>query len=103
MDFLRKHRKICSALAAFMVAVLVVYSYGSFRSYAAAPEVSTLPADDIGAEVAYDADSITPVSYTHLDVYKRQVLPRISEHDLILLLAKCLSAPVQLMLIQILL
>ena len=59
MDFLRKHRKICSALAAFMVAVLVVYSYGSFRSYAAAPEVSTLPADDIGAEVAYDADSIT--------------------------------------------
>ena len=59
MDFLRKHRKICSALAAFMVAVLVVYSYGSFRSYAAAPEVSTLPADDIGAEVSYDADSIT--------------------------------------------
>lgn len=59
MDFLRKHRKICSAVAALMVAVLVVYSYGSFRSYAAAPEVSTLPADNIGAEVNYDADSIT--------------------------------------------
>lgn len=40
MDFLRKHREICSAVAALMVAVLVVYSYGSFRSYAAAPEVS---------------------------------------------------------------
>ena len=59
MDFLRKHRKICSAVAALMVAVLVVYSYGSFRSYAAAPEVSTLPTDNIGAEVNYDADSIT--------------------------------------------
>ncbi len=59
MDFLRKHRKICSAVAALMVAVLVVYSYGSFRSYAAAPEMSTLPADNIGAEVNYDADSIT--------------------------------------------
>lgn len=59
MDFLRKHRKICSAVAALMVAVLVVYSYGSFRSYAAAPEVSTLPADNIGAEVNYYADSIT--------------------------------------------
>lgn len=59
MDFLRKHRKICSAIAALMVAVLVVYSYGSFRSYAATPEVSTLPADNIGAEVNYDADSIT--------------------------------------------
>lgn len=53
MDFLRKHRKICSAVAALMVAVLVVYSFGSFRSYAAAPEMSTLPADNI------DADSIT--------------------------------------------
>ena len=42
-----------------MVAVLVVYSCGSFRSYAAAPEMSTLPADNIGAEVNYDADSIT--------------------------------------------
>lgn len=59
MDFLRKHRKICSAVATLMVAILVVYSYGSFRSYAATPEVSTLPADNIGAEVNYDADSIT--------------------------------------------
>ena len=58
MDFLRKHRKICSALAAFLVAVLVVYSYGSFRSYAAAPEVSTLPAD-IDIDVTYDADTVT--------------------------------------------
>lgn len=57
MDFLRTHRKICSALAAFMVAVLVVYSYGSFRSYAAAPEVSTLPAD-IDIDVNYTADSV---------------------------------------------
>ena len=58
MDFLRTHRKICSALAAFMVAVLVVYSYGSFRSYAAAaPEVSTLPAD-IDIDVSYDADTV---------------------------------------------
>ena len=57
MDFLRKHRKICSALAAFMVAVLVVYSYGSFRSYAAAPEVSTLPAD-IDIDVDYTADTV---------------------------------------------
>ena len=59
MDFLRSHRILCSAVAALMVAVLVVYSYGSFRSYAAAPEVSTLLADNIGAEVNYDADSIT--------------------------------------------
>ena len=58
MDFLRKHRKIYSALAAFLVAVLVVYSYGSFRSYAAAPEVSTLPAD-IDIDVTYDADTVT--------------------------------------------
>lgn len=57
MDFLRKHRKICSAVAAFMVAVLVVYSYGSFRSYAAAPEISTLPAD-IDIDVDYTADSV---------------------------------------------
>lgn len=57
MDFLRSHRKICSALAAFMVAVLVVYSYGSFRSYAAAPEVSTLPAD-IDIDVDYTADTV---------------------------------------------
>ena len=58
MDFLRKHRKICSAVAALMVAVLVVYSYGSFRSYAASPEVSTLPAD-IDIDVTYDADTVT--------------------------------------------
>ena len=62
MDFLRSHRNICSAVAAFMVAafmvaVLVVYSYGSFRSYAAAPEVSTLPAD-IDIDVDYDLDHI---------------------------------------------
>lgn len=57
MDFLRKHRKICSALAAFLVAVLVVYSYGSFRSYAAAPEVSTLPAD-IDIDVDYTSDTV---------------------------------------------
>lgn len=57
MDFLRKHRKICSAVAALMVAVLVVYSYGSFRSYAAAPEVSTLPAD-IDIDVDYSADTV---------------------------------------------
>ena len=59
MNFLRNHKNICSIVAALMVAVLVVYSYGSFRSYAAAPEVSTLPADNIGAEVNYDADTIT--------------------------------------------
>ena len=58
MDFLRTHRRICSALAAFMVAVLVVYSYGSFRSYAAAPEVSTLPAD-INIDVDYTADTVS--------------------------------------------
>lgn len=58
MDFLRSHRKICSAAAALMVAVLFVYSYGSFRSYAAAPEVSTLPAD-IDIDVTYDADTVT--------------------------------------------
>ena len=57
MDFLRKHRKICSAVAALMVAVLVVYSYGSFRSYAAAPEVSTLPAD-IDIDVDYTSDAV---------------------------------------------
>lgn len=58
MDFLRSHRKICSAVAAMMVAILVVYSYGSFRSYAASPEVSTLPAD-IDIDVTYDADTVT--------------------------------------------
>lgn len=57
MDFLRKHRKICSAVAALMVAVLIVYSYGSFRSYAASPEISTLPAD-IDIDVTYDADTV---------------------------------------------
>ena len=57
MDFLRMHRKICSAVAALMVAVLVVYSFGSFRSYAAAPEVSTLPAD-IDIDVDYTADTV---------------------------------------------
>ena len=57
MDFLRKHKNICSAVAALMVAVLVVYSYGSFRSYAAAPEVSTLPAD-IDIDVDYTADTV---------------------------------------------
>ena len=57
MDFLRKHRKICSAVAALMVAVLVVYSYGSFRSYAASPEVSTLPAD-IDIDVDYTSDTV---------------------------------------------
>lgn len=57
MDFLRIHKNICSAVAAFMVAVLVVYSYGSFRSYAAAPEVSTLPAD-IDIDVDYTADTV---------------------------------------------
>lgn len=58
MDFFRSHRKICSAAAAFMLAVLFVYSYGSFRSYAAALEVSTLPAD-IDIDVTYDADTVT--------------------------------------------
>lgn len=57
MDFLRRHKNICSVVAALMVAVLVVYSYGSFRSYAAAPEVSTLPAD-INIDVDYTADTV---------------------------------------------
>lgn len=57
MNFLRKHKNICSAVAALMVAVLVVYSFGSFRSYAAAPEVSTLPAD-IDIDVDYTADTV---------------------------------------------
>ena len=58
MDFLRRHKNICSTLAAFMIAVLVVYSYGSFRSYAASsPEVSTLPAD-IDIDVEYNADTV---------------------------------------------
>ena len=57
MNFLRNHKNICSVVAALMVAVLVVYSYGSFRSYAAAPEVSTLPAD-IDIDVDYTADTV---------------------------------------------
>ena len=57
MDFLRTHRIICSAVAALMVAVLVVYSYGSFSSYAAAPEVSMLPAD-IDIDVDYTSDTV---------------------------------------------
>ena len=57
MNFLRNHKNICSVVAALMVAVLVVYSYGSFRSYAAAPEVSTLPAD-IDIDVNYTSDAI---------------------------------------------
>ena len=57
MVFLRIHKNICSAVAALMVAVLVVYSYGSFRSYAAAPEVSTLPAD-IDIDVDYTSDTV---------------------------------------------
>lgn len=57
MDFLRRHKNICSVVATLMVAVLVVYSYGSFRSYAASPEVSTLPAD-IDIDVTYDADTV---------------------------------------------
>ena len=58
MDFLRRHKNICSTVAAVMVAVLVVYSYGSFRSYAASPEVSTLPAD-IDIDVDYTADTVS--------------------------------------------
>ena len=58
MNFLRNHKNICSIVAALMVAVLVVYSYGSFRSYAASsPEVSTLPAD-IDIDVDYTADTV---------------------------------------------
>lgn len=57
MDLFLNHKRIISIVAALMVAVLVVYSYGSFRSYAAAPEVSTLPAD-IDIDVTYDADTV---------------------------------------------
>lgn len=57
MDFFLNHKRIISIVAALMVAVLVVYSYGSFRSYAAAPEVSTLPAD-IDIDVNYTSDAI---------------------------------------------
>lgn len=58
MDLFIEHKRIISIVAALMVAVLVVYSYGSFTSYAAAPEVSTLPAD-IDIDVTYDADTVT--------------------------------------------
>ena len=57
MDLFLNHKRIISIVAALVVAVLVVYSYGSFRSYAAAPEVSTLPAD-INIDVDYTADTI---------------------------------------------
>ena len=57
MDLFLNHKRIISIVAALMVAVLVVYSYGSFRSYAAAPEVSTLPAD-IDIDVDYTADAV---------------------------------------------
>lgn len=57
MDFFLNHKRIISIVAALMVAVLVVYSFGSFRSYAAAPEVSTLPAD-IDIDVDYTADTV---------------------------------------------
>ena len=57
MNFLRNHKNICSVVAALMVAVLVVYCYGSFRSYAASPEVSTLPAD-IDIDVDYSSDAV---------------------------------------------
>ena len=58
MNLFIEHKRIISFVAALMVAVLVVYSYGSFRSYAAALEVSTLPAD-IDIDVTYDADTVT--------------------------------------------
>lgn len=58
MDLFIEHKRIISIVAAIMVSVLVVYSYGSFTSYAAAPEVSTLPAD-IDIDVTYDADTVT--------------------------------------------
>ena len=58
MNLFIEHKRIISIVAALMVAVLVVYSYGSFTSYAAAPEVSTLPAD-IDIDVSYDADTVT--------------------------------------------
>ena len=57
MDLFLNHKRIISIVAALMVAVLVVYSYGSFTSYAAAPEVSTLPAD-IDIDVDYTADTV---------------------------------------------
>lgn len=58
MNLFIEHKRIISIVAAVMVAVLVVYCYGSFRSYAAAPEVSSLPAD-VDIDVSYDADTVT--------------------------------------------
>lgn len=58
MNLFIEHKRIISIVAAVMVAVLVMYSYGSFTSYAAAPEISTLPAD-IDIDVSYDADTVT--------------------------------------------
>lgn len=58
MKFLREHKFISSVIAALMVVVLVMYSYCSFQVFAAAPEVSTLPAD-IDIDVSYDADTVT--------------------------------------------
>lgn len=58
MKFLREHKFISSVIAALMVVVLVMYSYCSFQVFAAAPEVSTLPAD-IDIDVTYDADTVT--------------------------------------------
>lgn len=57
MNLFIEHKRIISIVAAVMVAVLVVYSYGSFTSYAAAPEISTLPAD-IDIDVDYTADTV---------------------------------------------
>lgn len=58
MKFLREHKFISSVIAALMVVVLVMYSYCSFQVFAAAREVSTLPAD-IDIDVTYDADTVT--------------------------------------------
>lgn len=57
MDLFLNHKRIISIVAALMVVVLVVYSYGSFRSYAASPEISSLPAD-IDIDVDYSADTV---------------------------------------------
>lgn len=57
MDLFIEHKRIMFIVAALMVAVLIVYSYGSFISYAASLEVSTLPAD-IDIDVDYTADTV---------------------------------------------
>ncbi len=57
MKFLREHKFISSVIAALMVVVLVMYSYCSFQVFAAAPEISTLPAD-IDIDVDYTADTV---------------------------------------------